>query len=326
MDEKRYYIYVFCDDTKPGKFIYDNLEFDYEPFYIGKGTKDRIVTSMCNRGTFKYSKIKSIKNRGGEVIRYKLFENLNNLESLELEKVLISKIGRRDINKGPLTNLTDGGEGRVNVLTSIETKRKISETKKSQNLHTPHTAETKKVLKQINLGEKNPMYGKTHTDEVKEKQSLLVSGSNHPMYGKKHNEETIQKIKDKRNNAVNQKAASLDSKLRNNKAVLQYDLDNIFIAEFEAIKVASIELKISESLIGKTCRGVVKNPRKFIFKFKEENNKVLNNSYELKEGDIYESFRLIKRCKMTVIVEENGIEKILRKKEYPIFWAKKVIL
>jgi len=73
--EKRYYIYVFLDDTKPGKYIYQDLEFDYEPFYIGKGTKDRIITSMCNRGTFKYSKIKSIKNRGGKVIRYKLFEN-----------------------------------------------------------------------------------------------------------------------------------------------------------------------------------------------------------------------------------------------------------
>ena len=83
-------------------------------------------------------------------------------------------------------------------------------------------------------------------------------------------------------------------------------------------------MKISESLIGKTCRGIIKNPRKFIFKFKEEGDKVLNNSYELKEGDVYKSFKLIKRFIMTVIVEENGIEKILRKKEYPIFWNKKI--
>jgi len=29
---------------------------------------------------------------------------------------------------------------------------------------------------------------------------------------------------------------------------------------------------------------------------------------------------------MTVIVEESGIEKILRKKEYPIFWNKKKLI
>jgi len=286
MEEKRYYIYVFLDNTKPGKYVYDNLKFDYEPFYIGKGTDDRIITSFYDKQTFKSNKIKSIKNKGGDVIRYKLYENLENFEALELEKILISKIGRRDLYKGTLTNLTHGGDGRLASPHTEETKIKISETKKSQHLHSIITDSQKEYLREINLGEKNPMYGKTHTDEVKEKQSLLVSGSNHPMYGKKHNEETIQKIKDKRNNAVNQETANLDSKLRNNKAILQYDLNNNFIAEFESIKFASIELKISESLIGKTCRGIVKNPRKFIFKFKEESDKILTNSYELKEGDI----------------------------------------
>jgi len=50
----------------------------------------------------------------------------------------------------------------------------------------------------------------------------------------------------------------------------------------------------------------------------------LNNSYEIKEGDIFDSFRLIKRCKITVIVEdENGDEKILRKKNIHNFGIKR---
>ena len=135
-------------------------------------------------------------------------------------------------------------------------------------MHPIITGVQKEHLSQINLGKNNPMYGKIHTDKVREEQSLRVSGKNHPMYGKKHNNETIQKIKDRRNASINQEKASLESKLRNNKAIFQYDLNNNFIAEFESIKVASVELKISESLIGKTCRGIIKNPRKFIFKFK----------------------------------------------------------
>jgi len=323
---KKYYIYVFLDDTKSGKFIYEDLEFDYEPFYIGKGSDDRIINSMCTKGVFKSSKIKSIKEKGGNVIRFKLFENLENLEALEIEKQLISKIGRRDLNKGPLTNLTDGGDGRLTSPHSKETKLKISKTKKSQNLHNAHTEETKEKLKEINKGENNPMFGKPHTEKVKEEQSIRVSGLKHPMFGRKHDLETIQKIKDKRNAAVVQTAMSKKSAEFNSKKVLQFSIDGEFIKEFNSIKEASIELNISESLIGKTCRGIVKTPKKYIFKFKEEKDKVLNNSFKIKEGDIYLDYKLLKRNKQTVIIENIIGESItLRKKEYPIFWEKKKI-
>lgn len=319
----KYYIYVFLDDTKPGEYIYNGLKFDYEPFYIGKGTDDRIITSMCDKGTFKSNKIKSIRNKGGKVIRYKLFENLDNLESLELEKIIINKIGRKDLNKGPLTNLTDGGDGRLTSPHSEETKQKISKTKKSQNLHSIISEEQKNYLRQINLGENNPMFGKTHTDETKEKQSLLVSGLNHPMYGKTHNYETIQKIKEKRNAAVDQTEMSKKSAEFNSKRILQFTLEGEFIKEFNSIKEASQELNLSESLIGKTCRGIVKNPRKFIFKFKDEKDKIMINSFLIKEGDVYLDFKLIKRNKQSVIVKDLQDNLLtLRKKEYPIFWDK----
>jgi hypothetical protein len=37
---KKYYVYAFLDKSKPGNFNYGDLKFDYEPFYIGKGTGD----------------------------------------------------------------------------------------------------------------------------------------------------------------------------------------------------------------------------------------------------------------------------------------------
>lgn len=181
----KYYVYALLDTSKPGVFIYDDLIFDYEPFYIGKGTNNRDYHSAFDRhNSFKRNKIKSLKKKNIEILSIKVFDNLNEQESFNIETSIIKKIGRRDLKLGPLTNLTDGGDGRTNIIVSDETKRKISETNKSQNLHNKHTELTKKLLKKINQGENNPFYGKNHTNEIKEEQSLGVSGTNHPMWGK----------------------------------------------------------------------------------------------------------------------------------------------
>ncbi|AGE57999.1 GIY-YIG catalytic domain-containing endonuclease [Paramecium bursaria Chlorella virus NW665.2] len=71
--------------------------------------------------------------------------------------------------------------------------------------------ETKEKLREANLGEKNPMFGKEHTEETKEKMSEAQIGKEHteetkeklreanlgeknPMFGKEHTEETKQKM------------------------------------------------------------------------------------------------------------------------------------
>jgi group I intron endonuclease len=231
-----------------------------------------------------------------------------------------------------LTNLTDGGDGRLNGTNSIESiekariKLKIAAKIRKDDGTDKHTPEMVERLREINRGEKNPFFGKKHTDKVKQEHSDRVSGLKHPMYGKKHDEETIKLIKESRNASVDQDKMNEESRLRNNKAILQFTLDGEFITEFESIKVASQVTGLSESLIGKTCRGVVKNPRKFIFKFKDEESKVLSNSYLIKEGDTFSEWKLIKRNKVTVVVETELGELItLKKKEYPQFWDKKMI-
>lgn len=326
---KKYYIYVFLDGTKPGKYTYGDINFDYEPFYVGKGTGNRLKSSLLDRESpFKINKIKKIRRIGGEIITLKLFENLENEESLEIEKILISKIGRRDMGSGTLVNQTDGGDGRFRSPHSDETKLKISKTKKERNLSIPHSEETKKYLSDINKGENNPMFGKKHSNTIKESQSNRVSGINHPMFGKKHDEKTKEKIKNNRN--VNQEEINEISKRLNSKAILQYDLEGKFIKEHESIKLAALETGLSESLIGKTCRGVVNNPRKFIFVFKDELSNILKNSFNIKIGDLViidnNEYKLIKRNKMSFVVSDrDGNIKSFKKREHDFIWYKKTI-
>jgi group I intron endonuclease len=242
-------------------------------------------------------------------------------------------IGRRDLCLGPLTNLTDGGDGRLNGRNSPESNEKMRKSLldyhknlEEKGIKIKRTEQTIMKLREINKGKNNPMWGKKHTDKVKQEQSDRVSGLKHPRYGKKHSEETIKLIKEKRNATVDQEKMNEESRLRNNKAILQFSLDGEFIQEFESIKVAANSTGLSESLIGKTCRGQIKAPRKFIFKFKDENSKVLGNSYQIKEGDIYQDFKLVKRNKVTVIVENlSGEIMTLKKVDYPQFWDKNKI-
>ena len=214
-------------------------------------------------------------------------------------------------------------------LSNQNRTRKISESKKSQNLHNKHTESTKTLLKKINQGENNPFYGKNHTEEVKEDHSIRISGANHPMWGKKHDEETIQKIKQNRNAAVDKEKMIQLSKDINSKSVIQMTLDGHFIAEFSSIKEASIQTGCSESIIGKCCRGVIKKPRNFLFKFKDSESLELKNSFSLKIGDDFESggkkYELVKRNKCSAIGKNENQLYTFRKKEYPELF-KKVVL
>ena len=90
---------------------------------------------------FKRNKINKIIKDGFEPIVLKLFEKLEYETAIKLEIEIISKIGRKDLDKGPLVNLTDGGEGTINM--SDEIKNKISKKLKGKK----RTIESKEKMK-----------------------------------------------------------------------------------------------------------------------------------------------------------------------------------
>ena len=126
--ENRFYVYVYLDQRKPGKWVYKDKEFEYQPFYVGKGTKQRDIMHLCpymlNQKTHKSSTIKSIINDTGELpLHRRIYEHLTEIESVKIEKDFIKTFGRRDLKNGILCNHTDGGDGANNL--SLETKQKI---------------------------------------------------------------------------------------------------------------------------------------------------------------------------------------------------------
>jgi len=131
-----YYVYVYLDPRKPGDYNYKNINFKFEPIYIGKGKKDRayyhLETIINNhKGREKKlnphlkNKIKKIIDDGLSPIIIKYYNNLDEDKAFLLEKYLIDDIGRILNNSGPLTNFSEGGEGSIGIKWSKESRQKM---------------------------------------------------------------------------------------------------------------------------------------------------------------------------------------------------------
>ena len=193
-----YCVYIYLDPRKPGNYKYDDLEFDHEPIYVGKGNNNRPKRHMwlyTRHSTRFYSKIKAIKNDGLEPIIKVYVCNLSEVESFKLESEIIKKIGRIE-NDGPLTNLSDGGEGQSGYKFSEEGKLKMSQSRLGKKIG-PMSDEAKRNISLSKIGKESPMKGKEMSQESKDRMRVSalnrsMSGENNPMYNRKHDRESIE--------------------------------------------------------------------------------------------------------------------------------------
>ena len=192
-------------------YTYAYLREDKTPYYIGKGTGDRIYS------TDKITKPPKDKSR----IIY-LKQNLTEEEAFRHEIYMIDVFGRKDLGTGILRNRTNGGEGPSGAIRSDETRKKIGEANKGKTLSEEtrkKMGEAKKKMSnktrikysETKKGEKNPNYGKTpsketkkkmsesqkgrtHSEETKRKLSEAHKGEKNPNYGKTLSDETKRKL------------------------------------------------------------------------------------------------------------------------------------
>jgi hypothetical protein len=87
-------------------YVYLHIKEDTgEPFYVGKGCGKRCYDKNQRSDWWKRTAVL----HGFDVIF--LEEGLQEDTSLIMEKYWISRIGRKDLQLGPLVNMTDGGDG-----------------------------------------------------------------------------------------------------------------------------------------------------------------------------------------------------------------------
>lgn len=107
-------------------YVYVDPRSD-EPFYVGKGKRDRAYTHLKgSHNQLVERKINKIRATGQEPLVV-IMETSTEKFAFMLEQGLIKLLGRIDKGTGTLCNFTDGGEGTSGVVVSDEHKRKVSE-------------------------------------------------------------------------------------------------------------------------------------------------------------------------------------------------------
>lgn len=177
------YVYVLLDPRKPGKFQYKVNEtvisLDFEPFYVGKGVRSRMLRHEAHarkfpepkQHDFKTNKIRSIHREGMNLISVKICEVLTDEEACQFEMALIQAIGRFS-DGGPLTNYTLGGEGHCGYRAKESTKERM------RSAHASKTSDqkaesTRKRLEKVNLTEVAVKANKTKSQHTPERRAAI---------------------------------------------------------------------------------------------------------------------------------------------------------
>lgn len=256
-NEKRYYTYVICNPLNRGKFEFNNINmcFLYEPIYIGKGTHNRMYShySNCEKDKSKKSEfLLQLKNEDIQPIYIKYLENVNQDIAFENEIFLIKNIGRSDLNKGPLFNLTDGADGGNFIVE--KTRKAIYQLDENKNI-------INEYLSLKIATEKTGLYG--------------ISGAckNKKFY--KGYYWIYKKEYDKLDKIIFKKSVRYTK-------VYQFDLFNNCIAEYDSITNASKKTGIKYRDILRMCYNNAL--AKYDFYFKLENNQ---NQIKIEKNKTY---------------------------------------
>jgi len=147
-------------------YVYIHIKTNGEIFYVGKGSGKRAFVKSGRNDFWN-----SIVDKHGYDV-FILENNLYESEAFELESKYIERIGRRDLGKGTLVNMSDGGEsGRCSKLTDSH-KLNISKSLIGKRYDTykgmtglTHSVETKRKMSVNQMG-------KVPCDETRRKMSV----------------------------------------------------------------------------------------------------------------------------------------------------------
>lgn len=129
-------------------YLYRHIRLDKnEVFYIGIGTTDdnhKRAYDTVQRSDF-WKRITSKSDYRVEIV----IDDLTDEEVFKKEREFISIYGRKDLNKGTLCNLSDGGEGNKGWIPSDEWRKAHSEARKGLKMSDEWRAKLSKAKKGI---------------------------------------------------------------------------------------------------------------------------------------------------------------------------------
>jgi hypothetical protein len=173
-----YYTYLYCDPSR-----------NNEPIYIGKGCKDRAYKHWSKTGKFGHKKhpfiqrLEYMYKTGIEPIIEFICKDVDEELAFFVEEEAIAKFGRKDLGKGTLLNLTDGGDNPPN-------RKGKNWSESRRNNHTPITF-TEEIKQKIREKRKLQVFSEETRKKMSEKAKARKGGG---MTGKKHSAETKAKI------------------------------------------------------------------------------------------------------------------------------------
>jgi len=265
-----FYVYAYLDPRKIGKYTYGELSFDYEPFYIGKGTKNRCYSGIRDKiKSLKTCKIRSLIDSGNFPIVTKIYENISNEEACSLEIESIKKIGRIDLKLGPLTNLTDGGTGGTGLKHTPEWKKILCKPvlQYKKDLLINEYSSVKEASEKTGLIKQNIsscLTGRYKTTggfswQYKNEEDKLQGHVKEKITMPRHSKETIEKMKGSAKRGADHPAKKMTGENSPHaKMVVQKSLDGDIIKIWGSMQNIRKELGFTPSNICRCCQGSVK--------------------------------------------------------------------
>ncbi len=112
-------------------YLYRHIRLDKnEPFYVGIGSDSDYKRANAKKGRNKHWK--NIVNLSSYEVEI-LLDNITWDDACIKEIEFITLYGRVDLNKGPLVNMTNGGEGQYGRIVKDATKLLLSNTRKGKS-------------------------------------------------------------------------------------------------------------------------------------------------------------------------------------------------
>lgn len=255
------------DPTEPGLWEWEGIEFNYQPFYIGKGKNRRASTHLYEaRSTFrkgeettcrKKRKIIKILKLGLEPFIEKFIIGLTELEAYELEDQVVAHFGRRD-NGGLLLNYKDGGQADMKYCE--ESKEKMSKAT-ANRVYTPERIAHIKEVNQRTAAQRSATIKANPKNAERSRQNLFKIHESGFQWnrGKKgyslnvseHGHKTRQE-----NGRLNgAKGKTLGPKNHKSRPIQEFDKDWNLVREYTTISECHRETGIAPDQIARMCKN-----------------------------------------------------------------------